>query len=258
MAFDELGALFSVIILFAFTVQAITGFGSTVIALSLGIMFYSIDELLPFLVFSNILFTSVLVAKFHKGFNKQLAFKTILPGTFIGMILGFGLKPMLDESLLKSLLGLLIIGISVIELNGLFKKSNTGVQKSIKEKPRGPLKVKLLTLISGLSHGIFASGGPLLVYAVAKFNANKTQFRATVLVCLFSLNVVLTFLFLMDGRLQPVMPFVLAAIPVMYVAMKVGDYLHKKINELIFKKCVYALLLVIGINLVGYGHFLNN
>lgn len=257
MAFDEIGALFAMIILFAYTVQTITGFGSTVIALSLGIMFYSIDEILPFLVFSNILFAGVLVAKFHEGFNKQLAFKIILPGTFIGMILGYGLKPMLDESLLKSLLGFLVISISVMELKVFFVRSNIESENGKTENRPDNFKMKLLTLLSGLSHGIFASGGPLLVYAVAKFRTNKTQFRATVLVCLFSLNIVLAFLFLIDGRLQPVMPFVMAAIPIMYVAIKLGSYLHSKVNEILFKKSVYALLFLMGINLVTQGYVLD-
>lgn len=254
MAFDGLGALFGGIILLAYTVQAMTGFGSTVIALSIGIFLYSIDELLPFLVLSNLLFASALVIKFHKGFNKHLAFRVILPGTFVGMLLGYGLKPLIDEVLLKSLLGILIVGISILELKGLFQTNKKAIPTGKMYKQIGPLKVPVLTLASGLSHGMFASGGPLLVYAIAKFNGNKSQFRATVLVCLFSLNVVLTSFFILDGSLQPVVPFVIAAMPIMLLAMKIGNALHHKVDEQFFKKGVYTLLLLMGISLVIHSY----
>jgi len=122
MAFDQIALFYGVIILLAYIVQAITGFGSTVIALSLGVIWYSLDELLPFLIFSNILFSSVLVFKHWKSMHSYLTFQVILPGMLLGMVVGYLIKPLLNDDMLKQILGVLIIWVSVLELHRLFKK----------------------------------------------------------------------------------------------------------------------------------------
>lgn len=242
MAFDLLGLGFACIILMAYVLQTITGFGSTVVALSLGAIWYSIDELLPFLIFTNILFTSFLAYKNRRYIHKHLALNIVLPGMLIGTVLGYLIKSYLDDELLKKILGLLIVWVSSLELWRLYKDQIPIMHSTIKSR--------LLTLLAGLSHGIFASGGPLLVYAIAGFNVNKAQFRATVVVCLFVLNCILTIAFLLDGRLQPVLPFVVAAIPLILIAVKAGNYIHNFVNEELFKKGIFILLLLSGINLM--------
>jgi uncharacterized membrane protein YfcA len=246
MGFDLIGLAFAFIVLFAFTVQAVSGFGSTVIALSLGAIWYGLDQLLPFLIFSNILFTSVLAYKNRHHINKDLAFRVVLPGMLLGTVIGYFIKPYLNEIILEQMLGVLIIFISILELWRLLHRN-----ESI---PHSKVKSRLLTLFAGLSHGVFASGGPLLVYSIAGFKVDKHQFRATVLVCLFVLNCLLAFAFLIDGRLQPVLPFVLAAIPIIFIAMKVGNILHDYVNEEHFKKGVFIFLLLSGINLLVARH----
>jgi uncharacterized membrane protein YfcA len=243
MAFDVLGLAFAFIVLVAFTIQTITGFGSTVIALSLGAIWYGLDQLLPFLIFSNILFSSVLAYQNRQHINKDLAINVVLPGMLLGTVIGYFIKPYFNEMLLKQLLGVLIIIISSLELWRLYY----GKQSNLHSK----FKARLLTLFAGLSHGIFASGGPLLVYSIAGFKVDKHQFRATVVVCLFALNCLLAVAFLIDGRLQPVLPFVLAVIPIIFVAMKVGNTLHGYVNEDNFKKVVFIFLLFSGINLAA-------
>ena len=246
MAFDQIALFYGVIILLAYIVQAITGFGSTVIALSLGVIWYSLDELLPFLIFSNILFSSVLVFKHWKSMHSYLTFQVILPGMLLGMVVGYLIKPLLNDDMLKQILGVLIIWVSVLELHRLFKKQPP--------KIIGKLKRHVLILLAGMSHGVFASGGPLMVYTISGFKVDKTQFRATVVVCLFIVNCILTSAFLVDDRLAPVLPFVIAVVPIIFMAVKIGNHIHGYINEQNFKKGIFILLLISGLNLVVSGH----
>ena len=51
---ELLWILFGCIILLAYTLEAVTGFGSIVIALSLGVLFLPFDKILPILVALNI------------------------------------------------------------------------------------------------------------------------------------------------------------------------------------------------------------
>ena len=60
---ELLWILFGCIILLAYTLEAVTGFGSIVIALSLGVLFLPFDKILPILVALNICMTSMLAFK---------------------------------------------------------------------------------------------------------------------------------------------------------------------------------------------------
>mgnify|MGYP000703379850 CR=1 FL=1 len=80
--------------------------------------------------------------------------------------------------------------------------------------------------LAGMTHGLFASGGPLLVYAVSGLQMDKARFRATLAGVWLTLNGVLTIAFLMDGRLQPALPFVAAYIPILVAGVYVGEKLH--------------------------------
>ena len=75
-------------ILLAYTLEAITGFGSIVIALSLGALLLPIDQLLPVLVPLNIGMTGYLVSRHWRLIDRRLLLGTILPGMLTGAILG--------------------------------------------------------------------------------------------------------------------------------------------------------------------------
>lgn len=235
---ELLWVLFAAIILLAYTMEAVTGFGSIVIALSLGVLFLPFDQVLPILVCLNICMTSVLAFKNRKNIDKSLLVKMILPGMLSGTLIGYLSKPYLDEVLLKQAFGCLIVWFASRELWRMYHQHND-VQRPL-------WKTRLITLGAGVTHGLFASGGPLLVYAVAGTKINKAQFRATMVFVWFTLNALLTTAFLLDGRLTPVLPQVLMYLPVLVLAVKLGNFLHDRVKESHFRVCVYSLLCLTG------------
>lgn len=88
-------------ILLAYTLEAVTGFGSVVIALSLGALLLPIDQLLPILVPLNICMTGYLVHRHRQQIDRRLLLGTLLPGMLIGTLLGYWLLPYLDTQALK-------------------------------------------------------------------------------------------------------------------------------------------------------------
>lgn len=239
---EFLWVLFGAIVLLAYTLEAVTGFGSIVIALSLGVLFLPFDEILPILVCLNICMTSVLAFKNRKSIHMQLLLTVILPGMFLGTVAGYLSKSHLDEVLLKQAFGLLIIWFAGRELWRMYHKND--------DKQRQLWLTRMITLGAGITHGLFASGGPLLVYAVAGTKIDKAQFRATMVFVWFTLNAFLTVAFLLDGRLVPVLSNVLMYIPLLYIAVKLGNFLHHKVKEEHFRVAIYSLLLLTGVILV--------
>jgi hypothetical protein len=227
-----------IFILLAYTVEAITGFGSLVIALSLGALVLPIPELMPVLVPLNVLMSGFLARRHRQHIHWPTLLKLILPLMLIGTLLGYGLHPWLGDTLLRLLFGALVLWFASREL---WRMSRQQVAS------HHPIWLKRsLTLGAGLTHGLFASGGPLLVFAMAGTTLSKSQLRATLLSVWFSLNASLSLLFLLDGSLMPSLPRVASFLPLLVVGVLLGEFLHHRLNEQRFRQLVYGLLVVTG------------
>jgi uncharacterized membrane protein YfcA len=230
-------------ILLAYTLEAVTGFGSVVIALSLGALLLPIDQLLPILVPLNICMTGYLVHRHWQQIDRHLLLGTLLPGMLIGTLLGYWLLPYLDTQALKVGFGALIVWFAGRELWRLRQAS------ALPQRPTW--LTRLITLAAGLSHGLFASGGPLLVYGLAGTQLDKARLRATLVTVWFTLNSLLTLAFLLDGRLLPALPQVLTYAPLLLLGVWLGERLHRRFDERHFRLAIYILLLVTGILLLA-------
>lgn len=226
-------------ILLAYTLEAVTGFGSVVVALSLGALLMPIDVLLPILVPLNIAMTGYLVGRHWWLIDGQLLLRTVLPGMLIGMGIGYLLLPHLDPLPLKRGLGVLILWFAGRELWRL--RANAPARGHTPS-----WVVRLATGAAGICHGLFASGGPLLVYALATRPLDKARLRATLVCVWFTLNGLLTLAFLIDGRLRPALPQVLAYAPLLLLGVWLGEHLHQRFEERHFRLAIHCLLLVSG------------
>jgi uncharacterized membrane protein YfcA len=229
--------LLAIFVLFAYTVEAVTGFGSLVIALSLGALLLPVPALLPVLVPLNILMTGWLSWRLRRHIDFRLLLTRILPLMGLGTMFGYLLLPALNEQWLKPLFGVLIVWFAGRELWRLHHN----------QPVRHPFWITPPLIFSaGLTHGLFASGGPLLVYALAGTALDKARFRATLISVWFVLNSALTIAFLLDGRLSPALPAIVSLAALIPVGVVLGGYLHHHVDESVFRKLVYSLLMVTG------------
>lgn len=226
----------------AYSIEAITGFGSIVIALSLGALLLPIDAMLPVLVPLNICMTGYLLVRHHRHIHWPTLARLILPLMVVGTLGGYLLRPWLGEQLLQALFGILVVWFAGRELLRAYR--------GLHSRDHGKLWTRGWMLAAGLTHGLFASGGPLLVYALTGSQLDKSAFRATLITVWFSLNSLLTLVFALDGSLYPALPKVAAIAPVLVIGVVLGEFLHHRVNEQGFRNLVYTLLLVTGSLLV--------
>lgn len=231
--------LLGAFILLAYTVEAVTGFGSIVIALSLGALFLPIPELMPVLVPLNILQSGYLTLRYRDRIHLPTLLRLILPLMAAGTLIGYLLRPSLGGIVLQTLFGLLIIWFASRELWRMWRTGATA--------RHGGVVTRGLMLAAGVSHGLFASGGPLLVYALAGTTLDKAALRSTLIAVWFSLNSLLTAIFLVDGSLLPALPRLGTYVPVVLVGLVVGEWLHRRVNERHFRQLVFVLLVVTGV-----------
>ena len=104
-----------------------------------------------------------------------------------------------------------------------------------------------ITGMAGITHGLFASGGPLLVYALSGLALNKASFRITLIMVWLILDGMLMAAFWFDGRLLPALPLVAVYLPVIGIGVWVGEWLHHRVSEERFRVAIYGLLLITGI-----------
>lgn len=229
-------------VLLAYSIEAATGFGSIVIALSLAALVLPLTQLVPVLVPLNVLMTSVLTVRHRQHIAWRLLLRQILPLMVAGTGIGYLLLPWLDAALAKLMFAILLLWFAGRELWRLRRPTPAA------QMPRW--RMPPLMLAAGISHGLFASGGPLLVYALAGSTLDKARFRATLLAVWLTLNGALTLAFLLDGRLSKALPTVLWLAPLLPAGMLIGHQLHQRLDEHRFRQLVYVLLLLVGIALL--------
>jgi len=234
--------LLGAFIFFAFTTEAMTGFGSIVIALSLGALVLPIPEILPVLVPLNIVMSSTLSWRHRRHIHWPTLWKLILPLMVLGTLGGYGLRPWLGDDYLRQGFGLLVLWFSSRELWRMFR--------GLEVRAHANWWSRCWMFLAGITHGLFASGGPLLVYALSGLQLDKQRFRATLILVWLSLNSLLTVVFLFDGSLLPAAPKIGMLVPVVIAAMLLGEWLHHRVNEERFRQAVFVVLWITGLILM--------
>lgn len=227
----------SIIVMLAFTSQAISGFGSIIIAVTLGSLFIPIKYLLPTVVPLDVFLSTYIVLRYRRYIHFELLRRQLLPFILFGLPIGLLIFSQTEGVLLKKLYGGFIL---LISLRELFRR--TVENKSITRSASA-----LLILLSGLIQGMFASGGPLIAYAVSRLKLSKEAFRSTLCVVWFFCNTTLTASYAISGNLnQETLVSSALLLPFVFFGGAIGDRLHPIISERLFKNFIYVTLALAG------------
>lgn len=230
-------------VLLAFTSQALSGFGSIIIAVTLGSILIPIKSLLPIVVPLDVFLSTYIVISYRTYIRKEVLLRRIVPFMMTGLVLGLGIFGTITGDLLKRVYGAFVILISLRELIAGSKS-----QVPLKQSLSG-----LFIFLAGFAQGLFASGGPLLAYATGRMNLSKEEFRSSLCVVWLTCNTTLTLVYLATGRLNPETARTTAVlIPMMLLGGFIGEKLHVRINEKAFRVFVYSVLTMAGIAILVF------
>jgi uncharacterized membrane protein YfcA len=233
-------AILALILVLAHSVETYLGFGSTIIALSLGTFLFPIAILLPALVTVGTLQSLWLIIRWHRHIRWRIILVGILPLAAVGLAAGILLRDYAGETLLIMLLGLFIIITSTLELVAMFRSSSAA---------RAPLNRWIAAPIifaGGLFQGLFASGGPPIVYYAGREIEDAAEFRSTLSVLWLILNLALLGSLWAGGQAN-LLTLELAALvlPGFITGVIIGSLI--KLKSKAFKAATWAMLLIIGI-----------
>ena len=236
--------LLALIVLLSYTVHALSGFGSMIIAITLGMQLYPIDTLLPVLVPLDVLLNMYIVIRHYKKVERGLLVRRILPVMGLGLLTGLLLFNYLRSGVLKLVYGCFVTLVSVRELYLLYKKKHV-------RRPLTRVEEALWLAAGGIIQGVFASGGPPGVYVAGRIIPQKANFRSTLAALWIMLNCVLTASYILTGRLNlSTLSRSAMLLPVVILCIVLGERLHNLVDEYKFRIIVFSLLLCAGISLI--------
>ena len=238
-------ALFFLVILAANVIQGITGFAGTILAMPPSLMLVGYPVAKPVLNVLGLLSGVYVFAGNRRHVNWQELKKIVLIMA-AGILGGILIKGLFEgkEQLLYKLLGLFVIFLAVQGLYHCFRTTD--------KPPKPASKYSTLILpVAGVVHGIFVSGGPLLIGYLTKKITDKTAFRATISTVWVFLNSLILFDDIRSGLWTlDLLKIQLISIPCLLAGMFLGGKLYAKMSQQLFMKITYVLLFLSGVSLL--------
>ncbi len=248
-------------------VQVVIGFGGSILALTFASLVAPVDTLLPLLVPLNLGVPLYLSIRYRQAVDREELGRRIIPFALVGLALGFALFLVIDGSSLTSVYAVFILVLASLRLAGALRDRRDAARDSDaptpapseapalpEERPRpggDPIAQRspsrLWIVGGGLCHGLFATGGPVLILYTAAALPDKQVFRCTMAVLWVVLNSVLVIGYAINGDLTPDTLRATASLaPALLVGVLLGEVVHRRISQETFKVLIYLLLLIAG------------
>lgn len=241
---------FFIVVLATNVIQCITGFAGTVLAMPFSIMLVGFDVARPILNALGIVASVIIVAQKRQFVNKKELLK-ITCIMLAGMVPGFLIINhfSVNSGVLYKTLGIIVIGFTAL---GIIRSQRQG-KNNVKKQGRlfNDIVMYGLLLLSGIVHGMFVCGGPLLVvYANDKLK-DSDEFRSTVSAVWIVLNSINMFTDIGAGRFNSgTVILLLISTAVLFLAMLIGNLIYKHMNKRAFMVLTYTLMAISGVSLL--------
>lgn len=219
-------------------IMTITGFAGTMLAMPASILLLGVEDA-RFILNVTAILSCVFIAVQQWKYANKVELKKILMVMLLGMAIGTVLYHIIPMNFLLPMYGVVIILVSLQRL--LFP-----------ETVQLPQWAYLPILIAaGIIHGMFVSGGALLVLYATLVLTDKSEFRATIAATWAVLDPTF-FVLNFDVALwnQENMMLIAACIPLLILSVWLGNWMHNRIGKERFLKLTYGLLVLSGLSII--------
>ena len=233
------------IILFgANLLQAITGFAGTLISMPPTIKLIGVGEAKALLNAIAQISSLMIICTGFRYINWKEFFKMFIC-MIIGMAAGIKIFEVFPLHQLLILYGIMII---VIALKKLISSRDDKKASSDSRVHIPEWCMIIILLAAGVIHGMFVSGGALLVVYASSVLKDKEEFRATVAMIWLTTGCYMTGTQVMLGNFNThVIMLLLVGIVPVFAGTIIGTKLVKRISQNVFMKLTYVLLLLSGV-----------
>ena len=223
-----------------YVVFGLTGFGATAVTVPILAHFLPVTFLVPMVVLIDF-GSSIAVGSAGRAHLSKEELKRLLPWMLLGFVLGVTVLVGVPERSLRLALGVFAV---LIGLYGIFNPTLAHSISRLWAVPAG--------LVGGSIATIFGAGGPVYVTYLSGRLADKSQIRSTVATLISISALVRALLYAATGLLLHVAIFAGAAIlaPFAWAGVKIGHRIHLGLTQEQMRRCVGALLVLIGASLL--------
>lgn len=228
------------IVVFAYFIFGIGGFGSAIVAIPLLANWVPLTFLVPLFVLLDFC-ASMTVGRRAAAHIARDEIKWLAPCMLIGIVLGVTLLVSLPQEPLLVALGLFACMVGVQNL------TRPGFTRHIHKFWSVPAGV-----IGGALGALFGTGGPVYVIYLSKRLADKSQIRATVSI-MITLSTILRIVSYLIGGLLLSTKLLLTALlllPLAFLGIALGTRLHLGLSDVQTRRMIGVLLLLSGASLL--------
>jgi len=230
----------AVILLAAYFIRGITGFGSGLIAVPLLALFLPLQFVVPLILLLD--FTaSIIIGGLTLRRVQWSEVGVLIPFGLVGVAIGTSLLVNLPKTPMLVTLAVFVLAFALRSLMNL--------QGS---KPISRWWAVPASLTGGTVGGLFGTGGPPYIIYLAHRVPHKSDLRATLSVLFFTEGLARIVSFLLAGLLMTAEVWFayFAALPVVLAALYAGGHVHVGLSQDRMTRLVGLLLLVSGLSLL--------
>ncbi|MFW5771669.1 MAG: sulfite exporter TauE/SafE family protein [Spirochaetota bacterium] len=227
------------IVFFAAFTQSVAGFGAALVSMSLLTLLLPITFVTPLVAMMGTFITISIFLRLRKNFD----IKKVLPlaaGALPGIPVGIYFLTHFPESIVKKILAIVLLIYSLYSL--IHVSHNT-----ILRKEWG----LLFGFLSGCLGGAFNTNGPPAIVYTSMQSWSKNDITITLQSFFLLSGIMLITMHGLHGLITvEVLHYFLLMIPVLIMGVVVGSFVYERINQDIFKKIVFILLIVLAVVLL--------
>ena len=233
-------ALFVFAVMLAYCVRGGAGFGGGVVAAPLLALLMPLQMVVPLLSGMNTV-TSISqgVRDWRKAAWREIV--RIVPFAIIGIIVGIFFLAHMDAKPLSRAFGLFVV------LYSMYMLVYKGKTPSIPRRWLTPVAA-VISLFAGVIGSVFGGGvGPVFVMYLTALRIDKDGFRATMNMLMLIMGVTRLIGLLIAGLItQKVLLLLAVALPLAYVAGRIGNRLAQRFDQQMFNRLVGGVMLASG------------
>jgi hypothetical protein len=228
------------VVVFAYTVFGMSGFGSTVISVPILAHFLPVTYLVPLMVLLD-LCSALIVRSGGREHLSGVELKRLVPFMFAGFVLGVTVMVKVPQDALRLALGLFALAVGV-----------HGILNPILVRRISPWWCVPAGLVGGSVATVFGAGGPIYATYLSGRLADKGAIRATISTLISISAFARAIVYAVGGFLLHEATFfgmVLLA-PFAWIGLRLGTRIHVSLAQEQMRRALGALLVLTGASLV--------
>ncbi len=228
------------VVIVAYTVFGLSGFGSTMISVPILAHFLPVSYLVPLMALLDLV-SSLLIGSAGREHLSKEEFKRLVPWMFVGFVIGATVLVGVPDRYLRAALGLFAAII------GAYSIVNPTLRRTIS---------RFWAIPAGITGGavatMFGAGGPIYATYMSGRLRDKAQIRATLSTLISISAFARAVVYAVSGLLLHATIFIGGAAlgPFVWMGLKIGTRIHVGLTQVQMRRTVGVLVLLTGLSLL--------